>query len=95
VFANARPESERFRRRTATVATALDNGVADIVAPTLVLAGELDRVVPAAVTLAMAGRIHGADAVLLPAIGHVAAMQAPEVLAHHLIRFLKPEGAKA
>lgn len=95
VFANARPASARSRRRTATVATALENGVADIVAPTLVLAGELDRVVPPAVTLAMAGRIHGADAVLLPAIGHVSALQAPEVLAHHLIRFLKPEGVKA
>jgi 3-oxoadipate enol-lactonase len=77
--------------------------VADIVAPTLVLAGELDRVVPPAVTLAMAGRIHGAEAVLLPAIGHVAALQAPEVVAHHLVRFLNRslerlpnrEGAKA
>jgi 3-oxoadipate enol-lactonase len=74
------------------VATTLDQGVADIVAPTLVLAGELDRVVPASVTLAMADRIRGADAVLLPAIGHVTAMQAPEVLAHNLVRFLLPAG---
>ena len=68
--------------------TALDQGVADITAPTLVLAGELDRVVPASVTLAMAHRIRGADAVLLPAVGHVTAMQAPEVLARHIVRFL-------
>jgi len=95
VFANARPASARAARRAATVATTLDNGVADIVAPTLVLAGELDRVVPPTVTLAMAGRIRGADAVLLPAIGHVAAMQAPEVLAHHMVRFLNPAGVKA
>ncbi|CAN7742697.1 alpha/beta hydrolase [Variovorax sp. LjRoot84] len=95
VFANARPESARSARRAATVATTLENGVADIVAPTLVLAGELDRVVPPTVTLAMAGRIRGADAVLLPAIGHVAAMQAPEVLAHHIVRFLNPAGVKA
>jgi 3-oxoadipate enol-lactonase len=65
------------------------------VAPTLVLAGELDRVVPPSVTLAMAGRIRGADAVLLPSIGHVTAMQAPEVLAHHMVRFLSPAGVKA
>jgi 3-oxoadipate enol-lactonase len=95
VFANARPESPRAARRAATVATTLENGVADIVAPTLVLAGELDRVVPPTVTLAMAGRIRGADAVLLPAIGHVTAMQAPEVLAHHMVRFLNPAGVKA
>ena len=90
VFANARPASARSARRAATVTTTLDNGVADIVAPTLVLAGELDRVVPPTVTLSMAGRIRGADAVLLPAIGHVTAMQAPEVLAHHILRFLNP-----
>ncbi|MBS0452766.1 MAG: alpha/beta hydrolase [Proteobacteria bacterium] len=94
IFANARPESARTSRRSATVATALEMGVADILAPTLVLAGELDRVVPPAVTLAMAGRIRGADAALLPAIGHVTAMQAPEVLAHHIVRFLSPQGAK-
>jgi pimeloyl-ACP methyl ester carboxylesterase len=95
VFANAKPQSARSGRRAATVATTLENGVADIVAPTLVLAGELDRVVPPSVTLAMAGRIRGADAVLLPGIGHVTALQAPEVVAHHLVRFLLPAGAKA
>jgi pimeloyl-ACP methyl ester carboxylesterase len=94
VFANARPASARFERRAATVTTTLDNGVADIVVPTLVLAGELDRVVPPTVTLSMAGRIRGADAVLLPAIGHVTAIQAPEVLAHHILRFLNPAGVK-
>lgn len=94
VFANARPASARSARRAATVTTTLDNGVAGIVAPTLVLAGELDRVVPPTVTLSMAGRIRGADAVLLPAIGHVTAMQAPEVLAHHILRFLNPAGVK-
>lgn len=95
IFAQARPASARSMRRAATVLTTLPHGVADIVAPTLVLAGELDRVVPPSVTLAMAGRIRGADAVLLPAIGHVTAVQAPEVLAHHIVRFLNPEGAIA
>ncbi len=95
IFANALPATARSARRAATVATTLGNGVADIVAPTLLIAGELDRVVPASVTLAMAGRIRGADAVLLPAIGHVTALQAPEVLAHHLIRFLHSTGVHA
>lgn len=94
MFANARPGSARSARRDATVQTTLEEGVADIVAPTLVLAGELDRVVPPGVTLSMAGRIRGADAVLLHGVGHVTAMQAPEMLAHHIVRFLKPEGAK-
>jgi len=89
LFANARPASARSARRAVTVQSTLEMGVADIVAPTLVLAGELDRVVPASVTLAMAHRIRGADAVLLPAVGHVTAMQAPELLAQHIVRFLK------
>lgn len=93
LFAAVRPGTARSARRTATVQTTLERGVADIVAPTLVLAGELDRVVPPGVTLSMAGRIRGADAVLLPAIGHVTAMQAPEVLAQHIVRFLNPHGA--
>jgi pimeloyl-ACP methyl ester carboxylesterase len=95
VFAGVRPESVRSIRRAATVATTLENGVADIVAPTLVLAGELDRVVPASVTLGIAGRIRGAEAVLLPAIGHATTLQAPEVVASHVLRFLKPVGGKA
>jgi 3-oxoadipate enol-lactonase len=89
IFAQARPQTARSQRRAATVATTLDSGVADIVAPTLVLAGELDRVVPASVTLAMADRIRGAEGVLLPGVGHVTALQAPEVVAGHLIRFLE------
>ena len=93
IFANARPESARSARRTATVQTTIERGVADIVAPTLVLAGELDRVVPPSVTLSIAGRIRSAQAVLLPAIGHVTAMQAPETLARHIVHFVGPEGA--
>lgn len=89
IFASARPGSARSARRMATALTAIERGVADIVAPTLVLAGELDRVVPPSVTLSMAGRIRGADAVLLPGIGHVTAMQAPQMLAQHIVRFLK------
>lgn len=95
IFSNARPASARSARRGATVQTAIEAGVADIVAPTLVLAGELDRVVPPSVTLAMAARIRTADAVLLPGIGHVTAMQAPEVLARHIIAFLNPAGVNA
>jgi pimeloyl-ACP methyl ester carboxylesterase len=95
LFAGVRPESPRSARRAATVATTLEQGVADIVAPTLLLAGELDRIVPASVTMAMAGRIRGASAVLLPAIGHATALQAPEVVARHLVRFFSPAGAPA
>jgi 3-oxoadipate enol-lactonase len=88
VFANARPESARSARRAATVQSTLDADVSAIAAPTLLLAGELDRVVPPSVTLSMARRIGGARAALLPGIGHATALQAPELLAQHLVRFL-------
>jgi 3-oxoadipate enol-lactonase len=91
IFATVRPQSARTARRTQAVNTALDNGVADISAPTLLLAAELDRVVPPAVTLAMAARIRGADALLMHGVGHVTAMQAPQLLAQHITRFLLPE----
>lgn len=88
VFANARPESARSARRAATVQTTLDGDVGTITAPTMLLAGELDRVVPPGVTLSMATRIQGALAVQLPGVGHATALQAPALLARHLVGFL-------
>jgi len=90
LFANARPESARSARRAATVNTTIELGAADIATPTLVLAGELDRVVPPDVTLAMARQIHGAAAASLPGVGHATALQAPALLAQHIVRFLRP-----
>lgn len=88
VFANARPASAHSVRRGATVQSTLDADVSDITAPTLLLAGELDRVVPPGVTLSMAARVRGACTAVLPGIGHATALQAPELLAQHLVRFL-------
>jgi len=88
VFANARPTTARSARRAATVQTTLDADAAAITAPTLLVAGELDRVVPPGVTLSMARRIPGARAVLLPGVGHATALQAPEPLAAHIVPFL-------
>ncbi len=89
VFANARAESARSLRRAAAVQTTLDVDAAAITAPTLLLAGELDRVVPPAVTLAMAHRIPGARSAVLPGVGHATALQAPVLLARHIVRFLR------
>jgi 3-oxoadipate enol-lactonase len=88
VFSNARSGSAQSARRAATVQSTLDAGVSAIAAPTLLLAGELDRVVPPGVTLSMAERIHGARSAVLPGVGHATALQAPELLAQHLVRFL-------
>jgi pimeloyl-ACP methyl ester carboxylesterase len=88
VFASARPETLRSARRAATVQTTLSQDCAAIAAPTLLLAGELDRVVPPGVTLSMASRIAGAQTAVLTGAGHATALQVPELLAHHIARFL-------
>lgn len=92
VFAGARAASARAMRRTATVQTTLAGDAAAIAAPTLLLAGELDRVVPPAVTLAMAGRIPHARTAVLPGVGHATALQAPALLAQHIAAFLRDGG---
>jgi 3-oxoadipate enol-lactonase len=94
LFARAQPATERAQRRTRTVASPTSGDVARIAAPVLLLAGEADRVVPSAATLGMAGLLPQARGVLLPGVGHVAAMQAPQLLASHLADFFLADSGK-
>jgi pimeloyl-ACP methyl ester carboxylesterase len=87
IFRNAQPQSERSSRRFRTVANLAPFEPAALDLPTLVLAGELDRVVPAAVTQGMAATMPHAEMVLLLGVGHAGALQAPEVIAAHIRRF--------
>lgn len=89
VFARVRPGSERSLRRTQTTTDRPDGAAADIHAPTLLLAGALDRVVPPGITVQMAAQLRRAEVRLLPGIGHVAALQAPDVLAQAIAEFLR------
>lgn len=88
IFAAARPQTERSRRRAETVAGTLDRSPAAIAAPTLVIAGELDRVVPARLTMQLADAIPGCERRLLRGVGHVTVMQATEPVAAALTEFL-------
>jgi 3-oxoadipate enol-lactonase len=56
--------------------------------PILVLAGEEDRTFPVAETHAMAAAIPGSRWVVLPAIGHLAALEAPAVVNREIDAFL-------
>jgi 3-oxoadipate enol-lactonase len=89
IFRNAQPRSERSLRRFRTVADRPRFEPAGIGVPTLVLAGELDRVVPARVTEAMAEAMPRAEFVLLRGVGHAGALQAPEAIATHIRRFCR------
>jgi pimeloyl-ACP methyl ester carboxylesterase len=88
-FANVRPESDRSRRRAAAVDDAPAIDLAKIEAKTLLIAGELDRVVPMQITLAMAAQLQRCEQIVLPGVGHGTALQAPQAVAHHLTHFLK------
>ena len=91
IFAAVRPASERSRRREQAVADRLDIDGYALQAPTLLLAGALDRVVPPALTRDIALHRPGAEFVLLDGVGHATTLQAPATVAEHLIRFLAPE----
>jgi pimeloyl-ACP methyl ester carboxylesterase len=86
-FARVQATSDRSLRRAQAVDStlALDWGAINM--PALLLAGELDRLVPCDVTLGMQAQLPQARQVLLADVGHATALQAPEALAEHLIRF--------
>jgi pimeloyl-ACP methyl ester carboxylesterase len=87
IFRNAQPQTERSLRRFRTVADLPPVEPGTIEVPTLVLVGELDRVVPPRVTEAMAAAMPCAETVLLRGLGHAGALQAPEAVAAHIRRF--------
>jgi len=62
--------------------------LARLTVPVLLLAGEHDRNAPPAVMQAMAQRIADAEFVLLPGVGHLAQMEAPEPVHRALLSFL-------
>ena len=88
IFAGARAQTERSRRRAQTVASTLDRSPVAISAPTLVIAGELDRVVPARLTMQLADAIPHCERTLLAGVGHVTVLQATEPVAAALTEFL-------
>lgn len=60
---------------------------AAVTCPALLVLGAADRMTPAKAGRALAARIRGAEAVVLPAIGHMLMGEAPEPVARQLARF--------
>jgi pimeloyl-ACP methyl ester carboxylesterase len=96
LFADARPDSPRAKRRAQTVASPAPASKDVLRTATLLIAGELDRIVPAEATWRLSGLLPNSQRVLLRGVGHVAAVQAPEMLAAELTQFfLSPSLASA
>ena len=60
--------------------------------PVLVVAGDEDRTFPVAETRAMADAIPGSRFVVLPRVGHLAALEAPEAVNAAIDQFLRALG---
>jgi pimeloyl-ACP methyl ester carboxylesterase len=88
IFKNAQPQSERGRRRSQTVNERPALDIRQISSPTLLLAGELDQVVPPRLTLEMATLIPNARTHMFTGVGHAGVIQAPEIIAQRVTRFL-------
>ena len=87
IFKSTRPSSDRSQRRFRAVNDCPSLDPRDLMAPTLLIAGELDRVVPTQLTMSMATMIQHSEVVLLNGIGHAGCLQAPEAIANHIQRF--------
>lgn len=59
-----------------------------VVAPTLILAGELDPSCPPAASRVMQDRIDGAQLVVLPGTSHMATLERPAAVASHVAAFV-------
>lgn len=70
----------------------LRDALPDIALPTLLIYGELDRRAPPSVGAAIAARIPGARMVVVPGVGHMVNMEAPEAVAAELRAFFERAG---
>jgi pimeloyl-ACP methyl ester carboxylesterase len=66
--------------------------LADIKVPTLLVAGSEDKVAPPSVMEKMAGKIPGAEYVLMPDCGHLGPMDRPDAFNAILLGFLQRHG---
>lgn len=64
--------------------------LAEIKVPTRVIVGNEDRLTPLYQSEILANSIPGASLHVLPAIGHVMHIEAPDVFAHEILRFCTP-----
>jgi pimeloyl-ACP methyl ester carboxylesterase len=89
---NSRDAGQR-QRRAAILARPVESNLAAITAPTLVLVGAEDRLIPPAHTLSLAKEIAGARTVSIAGLGHVGTLQDPHAVAREVLAFLRADAA--
>ena len=87
-FKSAPPRSARSDRRGATLGDVPGLDIGAITQPTLLITGDLDRVVPHTLTLSLSQHLRDTRAVVLPGVGHLTLAQAPAAVAAQVREFL-------
>jgi 3-oxoadipate enol-lactonase len=91
VFAGGKRTDEQKARRGAVIPRPISVDLRRITAPTLVVVGAEDRLIPPAHTLSLAKEIAGATTVTIPGVGHVATRQDPAAVAAAVTAFLRAD----
>jgi 3-oxoadipate enol-lactonase len=81
-------------RKAVQLLTTFDRrkALGDINVPTLLVAGSEDKIAPPSVMEKMAGKIPGAEYVLMPDCGHLGPMDRPDAFNAILLGFLQRHG---
>lgn len=95
IFAGNTRNAGQRARRGAVLAQPVELSLRAITAPTLVLAGGEDRLIPPAHTLSLAREIAGARTALMAGLGHVGTVQDPAALAAEVTAFLQLQFKKS
>jgi pimeloyl-ACP methyl ester carboxylesterase len=89
IFTGNKRDAGQRERRGAVLAQPIEVTLGDIGAPTLVLAGSEDHLIPPAHTLSLARDIAGARTAMIDGVGHVGTIQYPAAVAAEVIAFLQ------
>jgi 3-oxoadipate enol-lactonase len=93
-FAGTKRNDEQKQRRAAILTRPVEYQPGAISAPTLVLAGNEDRLIPKAHTLSLAREIAGAKTSIIAGVGHVGTIQDPAAVAAEVRAFLLQDPAR-
>ena len=94
IFTGNKRDAEQRQRRAAIPAKPVKVDLAAITAPTLVLAGAEDRLIPPAHTLSLAREIADARTATIAGVGHVGTIQNPAAVAAEVRAFLQDESIR-
>ncbi len=88
LFSGGTRDEAQKGRRAGILARPVQSDLGAIAAPTLVLAGAEDRLIPPAYTLSLAHEIANARTAIVAGVGHVATLQDPAAVAREVLAFL-------